>query len=558
MSIYRDFLNGRNSTPQSEQAKPEQVKNSAGGYVFKVSTTTAIDRFLILGSDTPTYYASAQTLTQENAKAITAYAQKQGNDLVERILDVSVNGRAPKNSPALLALAIAASVGDEGTRRAAFDVLPKVARTSTHLFEFVEYLDSMRGWGRAPRRAVGEWYVSKTPEQVAYQAVKYRQRNGWTHRDVLRLAHPETADGAMNDVLKWITQPDAFTEATSALPTYAGLPQVIRGFEHAKNAMTSAEAAELITYYGLPWEAIPDAYINTPEVWKALVPTMGMTALMRNASRVARLPESREKSQIEEAVAERLADPEMVRKGRLHPVNILTAMRTYAAGRSQVGYGNGGSTWTPNRLVTDALDEAFYASFKYQEPTGKRYLVALDVSGSMGAEVKPGLTARDVSAAMAMSLLATEPNVDVVGFTAANTQARYGQRRYSQGYDPYAAALTPLDLSPRRRLDDNVAAVRGLPFGRTDCALPARWAREQGKDYDAIVIFTDSETWAGRQEHPFQALTKYRKQVGHKVAQIVVGLTATDFTIADPSDPDSLDVVGFDSALPGLISEFTK
>lgn len=546
-NIYRDFAKGRNTTPQSEKAKPEQVKNSAGGYVFEVQAKTAIDRFLLLGSDKPTYYASAQKLTRDNAAAVTAYAASPGNDLVERIVAVSEAGRAPKNSPALLALAIAASAGDEETQRQAFAALIKVARTSTHLFEFVEYLDSMRGWGRAPRRAVANWYLSKTADSLAYQAVKYRQRNGWTHRDVLRLAHGTgSAPLEMTEVLDWITKPEANVDRR--------LPRVIQGYEQAKTVTNSREAAILVTEFGLPWEALPDSVINTPEVWQALVPTMGMTALMRNLSRVARLPATREKIQIEDAMYGRLMDPETVRKARLHPINILTAMRTYASGRSAVrtqygGYSahDGGSTWTPNRRVTDALDDAFYASFKYVEPTGKRYLVALDVSGSMGVEVKPGLTARDVSAAMAMSLLATEPNVDVVGFTDGTRGGRWRETH----------SLTSLGLSPRRRLDDNVREISGLDFGRTDCSLPARWAYSQGKDYDAIVIFTDNETWSGGM-HPFQALETYRRKVGRDVKQIVVGLTATNFTIADPKDPHSLDVVGFDSALPSLIAEFTK
>jgi 60 kDa SS-A/Ro ribonucleoprotein len=39
---------------------------------------------------------------------------------------------------------------------------------------------------------------------------------------------------------------------------------------------------------------------------------------------------------------------------------------------------------------------------------------------------------------------------------------------------------------------------------------------------------------------------------------VVVGMTATGFTIADPSDPLSLDVAGFDSAVPRLISDFAR
>ena len=35
-----------------------------------------------------------------------------------------------------------------------------------------------------------------------------------------------------------------------------------------------------------------------------------------------------------------------------------------------------------------------------------------------------------------------------------------------------------------------------------------------------------------------------------------MGMTATKFTIADPTDAGMLDIAGFDSAVPALISEF--
>ena len=38
----------------------------------------------------------------------------------------------------------------------------------------------------------------------------------------------------------------------------------------------------------------------------------------------------------------------------------------------------------------------------------------------------------------------------------------------------------------------------------------------------------------------------------------VVAMTATDFTIADPADPGSLDVSGFDSAVPKLLADFAR
>ncbi len=67
----------------------------------------------------------------------------------------SREGRAPKNDPALFALALAAGSADEATRKAALDALPQVARTGTHLFQFATFVEGFRGWGRSLRRAVG-------------------------------------------------------------------------------------------------------------------------------------------------------------------------------------------------------------------------------------------------------------------------------------------------------------------------------------------------------------------------------------------------------------------
>ncbi len=80
-------------------------------------------------------------------------------------------------------------------------------------------------------------------------------------------------------------------------------------------------------------------------------------------------------------------------------------------------------------------------------------------------------------------------------------------------------------------------------------------ALEARMPVDVFVVLTDNETWYGR-VHPFQALKDYRQKMGINAKMIVVGMTATQFSISDPSDAGSLDVVGFDSAVPQLMSQF--
>jgi 60 kDa SS-A/Ro ribonucleoprotein len=72
---------------------------------------------------------------------------------------------------------------------------------------------------------------------------------------------------------------------------------------------------------------------------------------------------------------------------------------------------------------------------------------------------------------------------------------------------------------------------------------------------DTFVIYTDSETWSGT-PHPSQALRQYREHSGIDARLVVVGMVSNGFSIADPNDPGMLDIVGFDTATPNLISGF--
>jgi 60 kDa SS-A/Ro ribonucleoprotein len=534
-------------TPQSEKADPRQKPNNAGGYAFKVSDDGQVHRFLTLGVSSGTYYVSERELTQANAEVVLANAAGRGTWLVERIVEVSTAGRAPRQNPAIFALAAASALADDAGRKAAFDAVPAVCRTATHLFLFAKYRQQFAGWGRGARRAFSGWFTGREPDQLAYQMLKYRNREGWTHRDILRKAHPltgvdsSTVDPAMRALFDWTCGRDVDLNTTPAL---------VGAFERAQKTTDVAEWVSLATEFPLSWEMLPDAALGKPEVWRALIARgMPQTALMRQLPRLTRLGvldgDTRTK------VVAQLTDADRLRKGRVHPINILVALRTYASGQSM----RGSSTWTPDRRIIDALDAAFYAAFATLEPANKRTLLALDVSGSMGSYASGlPITCREVTAALALVTMATEPQCDVIGFTGGGMNY-WGGRRTSQT-NPLQA-VSELAISPRQRLDDAVRSIANLPFGATDCALPMIWAEKTKREYDTIQVLTDNETWAG-DIHPHQALNGYRQRMGIDTRLAVIGMTATDVTIADPDDPGSLDIAGFDSAVPNLVADFSR
>ena len=524
------------STPQTEKAHVKQTKNKAGGYTFSVSDVERVKRFLIIGTDGGTYYTNEQKLSVENAKAVLKLAQTNHPALVSAILDVSLRGAAPKQDATLFALAIAASTGSEDERRAALSILSQVARTGTHLFQFAGFVEQFRGWGRGLRKAVASWYTDKDVDQLAYQMVKYRQRNGWSHRDLLRLAHPSTQEASRSALFDWAVRGNV-GEAT---------PRLIEGFLKAQEA--GANIPALIKDYGLSWEMLPDSVINEKSTWDALLDKgVPMGALIRQLGRLARIGVTPAMGGRTTEVANLLTNPEALKKARIHPINLLTAMRTYASGAST----RGSSAWKPSTKIVDALDKAFYLAFDTVEPAGKRTLLALDVSGSMGWEsAGTGLTAREISVAMAMVTMASEPESHIMGFTSGQT---YGSIR---GWGR-SAGFTALDISPRDSLQTNINKVSNLAFGGTDCSLPFTYAEKEGLDVDTVVVYTDNETYAGYR-HPFQALEHYRKSSGLDTKLVAVGVTATESTITNPDDAGSLSVVGFDPAVPRLISDFSK
>ena len=543
MSLYATLFRP-NATPQSEPMDDRQVANNAGGYVFAIDDWARLDRFLVLGSDTPTYYQSARALTRENAKAVLECLAADPARAVARIVEISLSGRAPKQDPAIFALALATLDEKPEARALAYAAVPRVCRTATHLFQFVATAKALgKGFGRGMKRAVAAWYDDKPVEAVAYQAIKYRSREGFDHERLLDMARPNAhvGEAGYDALYRWMIGKDYDA---------AKLHPLVGAHLAAMQAETADELLPLIAEHRLPWEALPTWANADPQVWRAMLPHLGLTALIRNLGNMTRIGAIKPLDGSEQAAAARLGDERALAKARVHPLGVLQAMAVYRSGRGVRGAGS----WEPSQVVLDALDGAFYKAFSNVEPTGKRYLIALDVSGSMGSQFGGTvLTCREATAALALVTVAVEPATHVVGFTSAG----HHQRLFGGMYGGGETELTPLAISPKQRLTDAVAAVSGLPFGGTDCALPMLYALDKRLPVDAFVVMTDNETWAGK-IHPVEALRSYRKKMGIAAKLVVVGMTSTGFSIADPNDGGMLDVVGFDAAAPAVIADFLR
>jgi len=558
---------------QTSQSAPipgsKQEKNSAGGYSFKADDWTRLDRFLILGTEKGSYYANEHTLTVDNAGVVLRCIEDDGLRTVERIRSISLAGRAPKNDPAIFALAMCLKAGELETRRAAAAAVPDVCRIGTHIFQLADAINALGGWGRLTTKAVAGYYQAKSAERLALDLFKYKSRGGWSHKDLLLKAHVGKYDqdvehqalfrhvvaGDEKKVRKVRrTDKDGRVRSEGVYASVADvkLPRLVEGVRLAQEARRPKQSAKLIREYGLPREVIQTEHLNDVKVWEALLMSnkgMPMTAMLRNLGKMQSIGLLDPLSDASKYVVNKLGDVEALKRARVHPMSVLMAQRTYAQGHGVKGK----LSWKANAAITSALENAFYASFDAVEPTGKNWLLALDVSGSMSARIAgTSISAAEASAAMSLVTMYAEKWTHTMCFASGGDAITGGKSNYGWG-----TAIRDLKFVKGMTLQQAMSTASKHNFGGTDCALPMIAAMKRKLPVDVFVVYTDSETWAGN-IHPVQVLREYRQKMGRDAKLVVMGMCSNGFTIADPDDAGMLDVVGFDTATPQILADFAR
>jgi len=516
------------STSQTEKAKSTQVKNNAGGFVFSITPQQRLLRFLTMGTDGGTYYVGQQKLTRDNAQFIIDHADSHGLEFVDLITEVSEAGRAPKNSFAIFALAILAKYGNSEVKAAAAGNISRVCRTPTMLIEFINYCKSLELniGSSVMKRGLQAWYA-KPSSSLEYSFAKYRQRDGWTQKDLRRVVHPKPTDNATSDLFARIIGKDN-PGSNTTFP-------ILDAVDRLNNPqITAKEAVAIIKSENISWDMLPTTLHNNSDVWEALIleDKLPLGAMIRQLGRLTNLSLLTPLTKTSNVVLSRLSDVNRIKKSRIHPLVALEAMAAY-----KEGSGKSGSTWRPESHIVAALENLFYLCYDNVESTGRATLVGLDVSDSMTweSEGTSHLTPAQIGAALSLLIINKEKNSHCMGF---------------------AGQFIDLGFTKNTRLKSALRKTDRMDFGRTDCAQPMIYAMDNDLEVETFIVITDNETWAGN-IHPHEALNRYRKKTGIDAKLIVLACTPTNFSIADPDDPGMLDISGYDSSIPQTIADFS-
>lgn len=482
---------------------------------YLVSPLVLLERFLLCGdlSNRVDLRRSFAEIPAAQKNAVRTIVDAFPEPSLTSLREVITCKLAARNPPVLFALACA--MRNPEIRKQAESLYSQAVHTGTDALVIGGYLKSMSGGGRSFRRQAALFYEGmedRGEDYAALQFIKYRDRAGWTHRDLLRMCHFRPSE-KLEGVFKFAAQ-----------KPYSGSNKLIQGFQQAQEfgeRMTSEQAISLVGEFGLPWEALPSHVLRDKQVWESLLPSLGTTALIRNLGRMQSMGiDLRE-------TAHRLLKPK-----RMHPIQMLSAYNVYRSGKGVMG----DLRWTPEKIVVDALEAGFYASFEELETSDSPVVFGIDVSGSMAnASPVAGLNCREVAAAMAMAAIRQHPFA-LLGFATSPVEIPL-EKHWTLGM-----------------LIDHVSKMR---FGATRCAAPIEYALSKAiPDAELFAVFTDNESNSG--PCPKKVLDMYRDRYNESACFAAVAIQGNAQSISDPEDWGSMDICGFDSSVPGMLNNLSS
>ena len=523
---YR-FFTRKDKTPQNKAIpgrESEMIQGRSGGYMFEAGIWQTLRRCLLIGTAQSTYYAQKRELTDDFVDTIKEAIASDPRRVAEEIVYAS-DGRSINNSAPILALVLLSMGNTSEAKQAFIKIFPQVVRTGSHFYEWLNYTKSLRGFGKVIKEVGKAWLSREDVKGLAYQLLKYQQRHGFSNRDALRLFHVKPVSAEHDRLYDWVV--NGWSELPDSIPSEA--TQQIWWYEWLKRNPEQTHRA--IAEGRLTHEMAAPVGKMDRQAWQLLLEAMPIGAMLRNLGSLTQLGVLQVDSiRNLERVEGVLNSPKYLRQGRIHPIDILKALKTYSSGGK---IGRSKKTWTPVPRIIDILEKALELSFEVVKPTNKVFLHAVDISGSMsyGVVDSVGLSCCEIATAMALVTAKAEKNYAIRGFSTKFIDLGINRR------DSFRSAL-------KKASNQN--------FGGTDASIAYDWAIKQKFKADVICFWTDNESWAGR-KHPTQALQEYRRKVNPEVKAVYVTLAPYKITLVDPQDNNSWDLAGFDPGTPRLI-----
>ena len=432
----------------ASKSRPADTHNEASGRAYAFSPEHALAQYAATGTFNQTYYANEVDQLQK----VLDLASKVEPELVAKTAVYCREKGLMKDMPAFLTAYLAA----RDVRLLAL-VFPRVNDSGKMLRNFVQIIRSgvvgRKSFGSAPKRLARAWFASRAPEVIFRQSLGSEP----SMKDVIKMVRPspKLASGELDAVREAL-----YGYLIGKNVPHDRLPPVVQAFEAFKK--NGGDIPDV------PFEMVTALDLNTDR-WAAIAKRMSWTQLRMNLNTLHRHAVFTDESMVR-FVAGKLRDPELVRRARVFPFQLLAAFK---AARSDM----------PAEL-TMALQEAMEVSIENVPKALGKVFLCPDVSGSMQSPAT-GFRKGATSAVRC---------VDV----AALVSAAFLRRNNSAEVIPFSDDVVkmPRRLNPRDSVMTNAQYLASLPSGGTACSAPLRHLNEQRAKGDLVIYVSDNMSWA--------------------------------------------------------------
>ena len=481
------------------------TRNNAGGAAHSLSPRAQLARLASTGCLTPTFYTSAEVQLHEVLKVTAKLAPSY---LARTALYARRKGFM-KDMPALLCAILA-------TRDITLleKIFPEVIDNGRMLRTFVQILRSgvtgRRSLGTAPKRLVRNWLENASDWQLINAAIGTEP----SLADIVKMVHPRPKSPSREAFYGWLLGKNYREDL---------LPEAIRQFECWKTKPQ-------IELPDMPFQYLTALPLQ-PRDWTRIALSSSWQTTRMNLNTFARHDVLKNGKTVR-ALAKRLADPEMVRRARVFPYQLLAA---YLNASSNV----------PTRL-RNALQDAMEVALENVPAIKGKVVVCCDVSGSMSWPV----TGWNQTATTKVRC------VDVAGLMSAAILRRNPEARVL----PFENEVVKLRLNTRDTVITNATRLANIGGGGTNCSAPLRQLNREKANPDLVIFVSDNESWMDSRNIRGTQMMKEWEQIRcrNKKARLVCLDIVPNTTTQAPDREDILNISGFNDSVFKVIASFAQ
>ncbi|XP_076288394.1 RNA-binding protein RO60 [Lasioglossum baleicum] len=532
---------------------------------------TRLSRFLYVGKEyldyQPGNWFVHNYFLAKNVPSIEELAENVEKQLipVEIITKAFESNLVPNPEALVFALAVCCrQMKSESLRHQAYAAVNKICASPQHFILFIKFAsqiskqkelnadgNSKNGWGQGLRKAVNNWYLSKTPMELAKCVTRYKGRYGWKHKDIIKLSHPVPNNPGGEVVLKYIIRGlDEIEKTYGDDSRFTEIIRYIKNVEDFKHCVDEVRAAGLLEMHELTLDHVPGHLLKSKEIWYALVSSMNLNLLLTNLQRIHNLELLKPNALTVSKLVDQIVNEENIARDKVHPALVLVTIRDYENSGKPLSYEKRkvkeqfhkplSNPPKPNPKIIDALYKMLYISLRHVQPTGLRYMVTINMNKVMletNTWRSGNVNGAEAGCIIALALLRSEKNVTIATFKNVGI--------HTVIIDKYASFGQAM-----RRLQQ-------MPVGNVNLSKPMSWAAHQNNEYDVFInvvdrIFEKSDT----SEEALQAYKLKMQLPNTKLINCAVCSSST--TYKEERDNKSLMINGFDASVPVVIHAFAK